>query len=125
MPIYEYICHECQEQVNLLFRSFAEAETKPVVCPQCRGNHLERVISKVAVVHAWGGSQAGQAHSSTASALDQSDPKALARSMREASQDKDFGGEFKEVASRLESGEKPASIEKSLRRRAGQKPSVH
>jgi hypothetical protein len=45
--------------------------------------------------------------------------------MREAGQGKDFGGEFKEVTSRLESGEKPASIEKSLRRRVGQKPQAH
>jgi hypothetical protein len=45
--------------------------------------------------------------------------------MREASQGQDFGREFKEVATRLEAGEKPASIEKSLRQRSGQNTETH
>jgi putative FmdB family regulatory protein len=124
MPIYEYSCHDCQEQISLLFRSFAEVETKPAVCPRCGGSHLERVISKVAVVQAES-HQAGPASSSSQPASDQSDPKTLARSMRQVSQGKDFGREFKEVATRLEAGEKPASIEKSLRKRSGQNTQTH
>ena len=125
MPIYEYICDDCQEQVNLFFRSFAEVETKEVVCATCGGTNLRRFISKVAVVHAEGSRQGTQAAPSSLSSSDKSDPKSLARSMREMSQGKDFGTEFKEVAGRLEAGEKPASIEKSLRKRSGQKPEVH
>jgi putative FmdB family regulatory protein len=124
MPIYEYNCLDCQEQVSLLFRSFAEVETRPAVCPHCGGSHLERVVSKVAVVHTSGGGQVGSG-SSNSGATDQSDPKALAHSMQEASRGKDFGSEFKEVATRLESGEKPAAIEKSLRRRVGQNTQAH
>ncbi|MBI1880198.1 MAG: hypothetical protein HYR94_18585 [Chloroflexi bacterium] len=126
MPIYEYNCHDCQERVPLFFRSFAEVETRPVVCPHCGGSHLERVISRVMVVQAAGGGQIGQASpGGGSSASDQSDPRALARSMREAGQGKDFGAEFKEVATRLEVGEKPGSIEKSLRKRAGQNSQTH
>jgi putative FmdB family regulatory protein len=124
MPIYEYICDDCQEQVNLFFRSFAEVETKPAVCPLCGGSNLERVISRVAVVHTAGG-QASQAGSGSLGASDQNDPKALARSWREASRGQDLGKEFNEVGSRLEAGERPESIEKSLRKRFGQKPEVH
>lgn len=124
MPLYEYLCYDCQEQVSLLFRSFAEVETKPAVCPQCGGSSLERVISKVAVVQAGKGEQAGVISPASQSA-DTSDPKALARSMREASQGKNFGREFKEVATRLEAGEKPAAIENSLRKRSGQSSQTH
>lgn len=125
MPLYEYLCHDCQEQVNLLFRSFAEVETKPAVCPQCGGSSLERIISKVAVVQAGKGEQAGATSPASPSAADTSDPTALARSMREAGQGKDFGRDFKEVATRLEAGEKPAAIENSLRKRSGQSSQTH
>ncbi|HXV98892.1 MAG TPA: FmdB family zinc ribbon protein [Anaerolineae bacterium] len=125
MPIYEYFCDNCQEQVNLFFRSFAEVETKEIVCPTCGGTNLSRSISKVAVVRAQSGSQGTQAASGSLSNTDTSDPQALARSMRQAGQGKDFGAEFKEVAGRLEAGEKPASVEKSLRRRAGQNSQAH
>jgi putative FmdB family regulatory protein len=124
MPLYEYLCHDCQEQVSLFFRSFAEVETKPAVCPECGSDNLERIISKVAVVQAGKGEQAGPVNSSQPAA-DSSDPKALARSMREAGQGQDFGREFKEVATRLEAGEKPAAIENSLRKRAGQSSQTH
>ncbi|MCL4303340.1 MAG: zinc ribbon domain-containing protein [Anaerolineae bacterium] len=125
MPIYEYDCADCEERVPIFFRSFAEIDSKPVTCPHCGGSHLERVISKVAVVQAERGGQGSQASSGSQPAADWSDPKSLARSMRKASQGQDFGGEFKEVATRLESGEKPASIEKSLRKRAGQNTETH
>lgn len=124
MPIYEYTCDDCRERVPIFFRSFAEVETKPLVCPHCGGSHLDRVVSRVTVAHAADGGQAGSS-SNNPSASDQSEPKALARSMQEASRGKDFGSEFKEVTTRLQSGEKPASIENSLRKRAGQSSQTH
>ncbi|MBE7551162.1 MAG: zinc ribbon domain-containing protein [Anaerolineales bacterium] len=125
MPIYEYYCDDCEERVRLFFRSFAEVDTKPVICPQCGESHLARVISKVAIVQTESRGQGSLSSSGSQPAADQSDPKSLARSMREASQGQDFGREFKEVATRLESGEKPASIEKSLRQRSGQDSETH
>jgi putative FmdB family regulatory protein len=120
MPIYEYNCHYCQEQVTLLFRSFAEVATRPAICPHCGGSHLERVISPVAVVH-----PAADLGPSSPGASTQNESKSLAYSMHQASQGKDFGPEFKEVTSRLEAGEKPETIEKSLRRRMGQSSQTH
>lgn len=125
MPIYEYDCADCEERVPLFFRSFAEVDARPVSCPKCGGSNLARVISKVAVVQTESRGQASRSSSGSQPAADQSDPKSLARSMREASQGQDFGREFKEVATRLEAGEKPASIEKSLRQRSGQNTETH
>ncbi len=65
MPIYEYDCADCEERVPIFFRSFAEIDSKPVTCPHCGGSHLERVISKVAVVQAERGGQGSQASSAT------------------------------------------------------------
>ncbi|GIK38353.1 MAG: hypothetical protein BroJett011_21860 [Chloroflexota bacterium] len=125
MPIYEYDCDDCKERVPLFFRSFVEVDSKPVSCPKCGGSNLARVISKVVVVQAGSRGQSSPSSSGSQPAADQSDPKSLARSMREASQGQDFGREFKEVTTRLESGEKPASIEKSLRQRSGQNTETH
>jgi hypothetical protein len=84
------------------------------------------MISRVTIVHGPGERQAGQADSGgNPGTPDRSDPKALARSMHEAGQGKDFGAEFKEVATRLETGEKPGSIENSLRKRTGQSSQTH
>lgn len=126
MPIYEYNCPECQEQVNLFFRTFAEVKTRPAVCPQCGSDTLERVISRVTVVHNVGGGQTSQTSSgSSSSGQDESDPKVLANMMREAGQGRDMGPEFREATTRLEAGETPMSIEKSLRQRMGQKTQTH
>lgn len=125
MPIYEYYCDDCQDRVPLFFRSFGEVETRPAICPQCGGSNLERVISKVAVVQTGSTGQPSGPVSGSQPAADQSDPQSLARAMREAGQGKDFGREFKEVTTRLEVGEKPASIEKSLRQRSGQNTGTH
>ena len=34
MPIYEYTCQDCKKRVSLLWRSFADAETREAVCPR-------------------------------------------------------------------------------------------
>ncbi len=48
--------------------------------------------------------------------LDENDPKSLARFMRKMSDEtgEDLGPEFQEVVGRLEAGEDPESIEKSM-----------
>lgn len=128
MPIYEYECYDCNAQVEIFFRSFTDLDTKEVICPNCEGTRLKRRISKVAVVNAAQAGSAGQsAATSTQTSSDKDDPKTLAQKMRHASQTakQDMGREFNEVAGRLERGEKASSIEKSLRKRAGEKTGPH
>ena len=43
MPIYEYICQDCQKEYELL-RSFSEADA-PLACEQCGGEHVKRKLS--------------------------------------------------------------------------------
>jgi putative FmdB family regulatory protein len=44
MPIFEYVCRDCDHRFELLVRS----ETTPS-CPACRGGHLEKQLSVFAV----------------------------------------------------------------------------
>ena len=116
MPIYEYGCYDCRKRVNLFFRSFAEVESRPAVCPRCGGTHLKRLVSKVAFVRSEESRLDNLADPSNLAGLDENDPKSMARWMRKMSQEmgEDLGDEFKEVVDRLEAGEDPESIEQSM-----------
>jgi putative FmdB family regulatory protein len=122
MPIYEYTCHDCQRKVSLLWRSYADAQSREPVCPRCGGTHLTRLISRVAVLRSQssdlGGSDASGGPDDLAGldGLDENDPKSLARFMRKMADEtgEDLGPEFAEVVGRLEAGEDPESIEQSM-----------
>ena len=47
MPIYEFICQECRNTVELL--ALRKGDTLNLECPQCHSENLERVLSKVSV----------------------------------------------------------------------------
>lgn len=47
MPIYEYICHKCQERFEKLIRQAQNAPACPY-CPRCDSTHTERVMSSFA-----------------------------------------------------------------------------
>ena len=116
MPIYEYGCYDCRKRVNVFFRSFSDVETKEAVCPRCQGTNLKRLVSKVAVVRSEESRLESLADPSNLAGLDENDPKSMARWMRQMSSEmgEDLGGEFNEVIDRLEAGEDPESIEKSM-----------
>jgi len=116
MPIYEYYCHECRRRVSLLWRSYADLETKQATCPRCGGSHLARLVSRVAIVRSEESHLDDLADPSMLDGLDENDPQSLARWMRKMSQEmgEDLGDEFDEVISRLESGQSPEEIEESM-----------
>ena len=116
MPIYEYGCYDCHKRVNVFFRSFADVETKEVTCPRCGGTHLKRLVSKVAFVRSEESRLENLADPGSLAGLDESDPKSIGRWMRKMSNEmsEDLGEDFDEVVNRLEAGEDPESIEKSM-----------
>lgn len=116
MPIYEYLCHQCQRRVSLLWRSFADIEAKTPVCPRCGGTHLTRLISRVAVVRSEESRLDDLADPSALGDLDENDPQSLARFMRKMANEtgEDLGPEFDEVIGRLEAGEDPEAIERAM-----------
>lgn len=122
MPIYEYTCHDCKRRISLLWRSFADAETREPVCPRCGGNDLTRLISRVSVVRSEESRLDNLADTPDLSGLDENDPKSLARFMRKMASEtgEDLGPEFEEVVDRLEAGEDPESIEQTMPDLAGE-----
>ena len=116
MPIYEYGCYDCRKRVNVFFRSFSEVETKEAACPRCGGTNIKRLISKVAVLRSEESRLESLADPSSMAGLDENDPKSIARWMRKMGNEvgEDMGSEFNEVVDRLEAGEDPESIEKSM-----------
>ena len=122
MPIYEYNCLDCKKTVSILFLSISEATSGETVCPECGKKNLSRVVSGVSVIK---GSKKPQKADSSKSP--KNDPKSLAETMRRENTKsrQDYGDDFKEVKHRLEKGEKPDSIEKSLRKRVGEEMGPH
>lgn len=117
MPIYEYTCHDCHRRVSLLWRSFAEAQSRQPICPRCDGANLTRVVSRVAFLRSEGTALADPSNTPD---IDENDPKSLAKFMRQMAREtasetgEDLGPEFEEVVGRLEAGEDPEEIEKSM-----------
>jgi putative FmdB family regulatory protein len=46
MPLYEYVCHACQDRFERLAR--ASESSVGVVCPACGGHETKRVFSTFA-----------------------------------------------------------------------------
>jgi putative FmdB family regulatory protein len=124
MPIYEYYCSECNNEVSILFLSFSEASNSTPNCPKCKNNNLERILSQVSISQ---NIQEALTTTKTVANSDLEDPKSLAKEMERATSNKkaDYGEDFKEVKGRLEKGETPVSIETKMRKRVGEKMSSH
>ena len=124
MPTYEYECQACHSPFEVWFRSFAEAAAAAPACTACGSQKLKRRVSACSVIHA-GGETATRGPAASTGGADDDSPQSLARAMRMAGAGRDMGPDFNEVAARLEKGEKPGSVEKSLRRRVGRKLQPH
>ena len=46
MPIYEFMCKECNNKAEILIRS-ANSKASPI-CPHCKSNNMERIVSRFA-----------------------------------------------------------------------------
>jgi putative FmdB family regulatory protein len=113
MPLYEYRCQNCHRRVTLL-RSFSDSSEPR--CPECQSEDLTRLISRVAVLRSEDSRLENLADPSSLADLDESDPRSVARWMRKMSEEtgEDMGPEFDEMVGRLESGESPEDIERSM-----------
>ena len=118
MPIYEYRCADCKKKVSVFFRSFSTVDHAAARCPICNGSHLTRLVSRVRVIR-HGSSAAGDSEGfddSMLDGLDENDPRSMGQMMRKMADEagEDLGPEFNEVVGRLEKGEDPEKIEKSM-----------
>ncbi|MFQ5593723.1 MAG: FmdB family zinc ribbon protein [Anaerolineae bacterium] len=114
MPIYEYLCADCDRRTTIFLRSMND-QPDPV-CNTCGSRNLSRLISRVAVVRSEESRLESLADPSSFAGLDEDDPRSLGQFMRKMSREmgEDLGPEFDEVVDRLESGQSPEDIEESM-----------
>ena len=115
MPIYEYRCGNCKRRVSIFFRSFSTA-TEPR-CPNCDSDQLTRLVSRVAQVKSEDARLDAMSDPSQFGDVDENDPKSVAKFMRKMGDQmgtEELGPEFNEMVERMESGESPEEIEKSM-----------
>lgn len=122
MPIYEYRCSDCRRRVSIWWRTFDAAQAGEPVCPRCGGRQLSRLISKVAVLRSEDSRLDAMADPSAFGDLADDDPRAMGRWMRQMSDEtgEPMDDEFSEVVGRLEAGESPEEIERSMPDLAGE-----
>jgi putative FmdB family regulatory protein len=117
MPIYEYVCRDCRKRVSVFFRTFSEASDEAARCPHCSGTNLHRLVSRVSVTRSEDSRLDALADDeSLMSGMESEDPRALAHFMRKMSDEtgEPLDAEMSEMVGRLESGESPEEIEKSM-----------
>ena len=115
MPFYDYICQACKRPLRL-FIPYADYETAVPVCPHCASEKLKRRVSRIALAKSEDSRLDSLMDDSAMAGLDEDDPRSMGRFMRKMSREmgEDLGDDFNEVVDRLEKGESPDSIEKSM-----------
>ena len=103
----------------MFFRSLSSVDHESARCPNCGGGGLVRLMSRVRVVR--GSSKSidsggGDIPDDLLDNLDENDPRSMGRFMRKMAEEsgEDMPPEFNEVVGRLEKGESPEHIEKSM-----------
>jgi putative FmdB family regulatory protein len=114
MPYYPYRCLECKQRFEI-FMTYAEYDKRPVACPHCQSERVQRRISRVRFARSEESRIEDLADPSALEGLED-DPQALGRMMRQMSREmgEDLGPEFEEVVDRLEAGQSPEEIEDAI-----------
>ncbi len=118
MPLYDFVCNACRKPFDI-FMTYAEYGARPVACPHCRSTNVRRRVPRVRVAKSEESrveDLAGDFSDPSALAGLENDPQAMGRMMRKMGRElgEEMPPEFDEVAGRLEKGESPDEIEKSL-----------
>ena len=106
MPIYEYRCLDCRKRTSVFVRSVSSSVSP--VCDHCGGKNLSRLMSKFAVHRA----AVNFDDESSFADLDESDPRQMARLMRQMSEEagEDLDPETGDMIARLEAGDDPEAV---------------
>jgi putative FmdB family regulatory protein len=77
VPIYEYVCHQCNARFQKLVRGFSDPQG--LACPRCQSGEINRAISRFATVKSEEARMDALADPSTFAGLDENDPRSVAR----------------------------------------------
>lgn len=107
MPIYQYNCSGCHQQVELFFRSVSAA-SKPT-CPECGSKKLKRRMSRVARVRSESQRLADIDIDQELGKLDGKSEADFARWTRRMGDElgDELGADFRDLADRTDAGADP------------------
>ena len=116
MPRYDYRCKDCRTKFTVRYESYDDVDDDTPECPNCGSETLSKLIGRVGYAMGEEARMERLADPSRLSGLDEDDPRAMGRLMRDMASEmgEDLGPEFNEVVGRLESGESADSIESSM-----------
>jgi putative FmdB family regulatory protein len=77
MPIYEYLCPDCNGRFQKLVQGFSDPPG--LTCPRCRSANVRRAVSRVAVLKSEEARVDALADPNMFAGLDENDPRAVAR----------------------------------------------
>jgi putative FmdB family regulatory protein len=77
MPIYEYLCPNCNGSFQKLVRGFSDPAG--LACPRCGNAEVQRAVSRVAVLKSEESRADALADPSMFAGLDENDPRSIAR----------------------------------------------
>jgi putative FmdB family regulatory protein len=114
MPYYDYRCLNCKRRFSI-FMTYNEFGQRDVICSHCGSMDVQRKIGRIRVARSEDSRLEDLADPSALEGLED-DPRALGKMMRKMSSEmgEDMGPEFDEVIDRLEAGQDPEDIEKSM-----------
>lgn len=118
MPTYDYRCNDTNQQFTVSFKTYAEYNDAQITSPFTGSINVTRLISKVAIQKGqstrWDRLEAGDPQA--LADLDAGGSEALGSVLRHFGEKSALGkdDEFKEVVERLEGGQTPEQVEKSM-----------
>jgi putative FmdB family regulatory protein len=77
MPIYEYLCSQCNGKFQRLVRGFSDPAD--LACPRCGTDQVRRAVSRFAVLTSEDARVEAMADPANFSGLDENDPRSIAR----------------------------------------------
>ena len=103
MPIYEYICADCNKRFSALVGVISNP--KPTACPKCGGVTLDKVVSRFARVRSEEDALENLADENAYGDIE-NDPKAMRRFVKEMghAMDEDLGDDFEQALEEEMSG---------------------
>lgn len=114
MPLYEYICDNCNKRFSVRL-SYEDYGKQNVLCAYCRSDQVRRKITRFRLKRSEVSRMAEMPDPAKLEGIEE-DPQSFGRMIRSMSREtgEDLGPEFDEVVDRLESGQKPDEIEQAL-----------
>jgi putative FmdB family regulatory protein len=116
VPLYDYRCKKCEHTFTLSYDSVEAMENADPRCPACGSDALSQLITGVSVIASEETRMDRMADPARFTGLDEDDPRVMGQAMRQMADElgEDLGPEVDEAIGRLEAGEDPASVERSM-----------